>query len=293
VELLVVIAVIAILVGLLLPAVQAARESARRASCQNNLKQIGLALHNYESSFRMLPISVDPWGTDIPGASGKGWIVGVLPALEQQALYDQLSPGFTGSFFAAQGMQLVAIRPFVQTQLEVLRCPSDGSSRVLSSEQFQWPGIPVALTNYKGVMGDPQLGGGASIHIGTLPDCHAKGGCNGLFYRQTYREPQGFSDVKDGLSNTLMVGEDVASENAHSAAFYANGDYASCHAPLNYFPGTPLDWPNVMSFRSRHPGGAQFCLADGSVRFVAKTVEHSVYRALSTRSGRESVTIPP
>ena len=77
-------------------------------------------------------------------------------------------------------------------------------------------------------------------------------------------------------------------------AFYSNTDYASCHAPLNYFPRppTPRDWPNVMSFRSRHPSGAQFCYADGSVHFLNATIDHTLYRALSTKNGREAVVAP-
>ncbi len=86
-----------------------------------------------------------------------------------------------------------------------------------------------------------------------------------------------------------MVGEDVPRENNHSVAFYANGDYASCHAPLNFFPkpSRPNDWWDVMSFRSRHPGTAQFCLSDGSVRIINETIDRSLYRALSTRNGNE------
>jgi prepilin-type processing-associated H-X9-DG protein len=100
--------------------------------------------------------------------------------------------------------------------------------------------------------------------------------------------------VTDGTSNTLMIGEDVAEENYHSVAYYANGDYASCHAPLNYFPKPfrPMDWWDVMSFRSRHSRGANFCYADGSVRFVAETIDHAIYRALSTRGGHEAA-FPP
>jgi len=102
------------------------------------------------------------------------------------------------------------------------------------------------------------------------------------------------ANVRDGLSNTFAVGEDVVVANHHSVAYYSNGDYASCHAPLNYFPQppTPDHWPSVMSFRSLHPGGAHFCLADGSIHFVGETIDLTVYQALSTRAGRETVTLP-
>jgi prepilin-type N-terminal cleavage/methylation domain-containing protein/prepilin-type processing-associated H-X9-DG protein len=298
IEVLVVMAIISILVGLIMPAVQAARESARRAQCMNNLRQLGLALHNYHDPYNMLPISLGPWPGKLdrhpPVLNGKGWIVGALPQLEQQSLYDQLSPGFMGSFAESKGMLRVAVRVHVQTQLSVLQCPSDGSVSALSATQYQWEGIEVALTSYKGVIGDTQIGGARSSFSGRLPDCHNVGGCAGLFHRQTYREPQRFSLVRDGLSNTFMIGEDVPAYNDHSAAFYSNGDYASTHVPLNYFtdPPSPKDWPNVMSFRSEHPGGASFCFADGAVKFVSDTVELKIYQGLSTKAGREPATLP-
>ena len=122
---------------------------------------------------------------------------------------------------------------------------------------------------------------------------HVVWGCNGLFFRTTYREPQRLANVLDGTSNTFMVGEDVPMHNDHSAAYYANGDYASCHAPLNFFPDPPdpRNWPDVMSFRSRHPQGANFCLADGSVRFIGEDIAHALYRALGTKNGRESASV--
>ena len=91
-------------------------------------------------------------------------------------------------------------------------------------------------TNYKGVIGDTPHGGFRSIHTnGTTPDCHNTIGCNGLFYRNRYRERMLLRDILDGTSNTFMVGEDVPQQNNHSAWAFSNGDYASCHAPLNYF----------------------------------------------------------
>ena len=129
---------------------------------------------------------------------------------------------------------------------------------------------------------------------GTEPDCIGTGNCNGLFYRLTYQNPLCLGSVTDGLSNTFMVGEDVPRENNHSTAFYANGDYASCHAPLNFFPkpSRPNDWWDVMSFRSRHPGGASFAMADGSVRFVSDQINRRLYLALSTRGGNETGSLP-
>ncbi|HUE72325.1 MAG TPA: DUF1559 domain-containing protein [Pirellulaceae bacterium] len=295
-ELVVVIAIIGILIALLMPAVQFAREAARRVQCANNLRQIGFALHQYHDALRSLPISMGPYsppGTPPVPLSGKGWIVGILPQLEQGPLAERFEPYYHGNFFSDEGIRHPDCLPLVQTRLSVLLCPSDGSARPLSSTQYQWEGISVALTNYKGVIGDTRMGGLQSIHPGSMPDCHVVGGCNGLFFRTTYREPQRFSDVTDGMSNTFMVGEDVPEHNDHSAAFYANGDYASCHAPLNFFPRPPdpKNWPDVMSFRSRHPRGAQFCIGDGSVRFVGETINHATYRALSTKNGQEAASL--
>ena len=203
VELLVVIAIIGILVGLLLPAVQMAREAARRIQCANNVKQIGLAVHNYHDTYRMLPISVGPWQQGprfSKQRNGKGWIVSILPQLEQTALYAAFEPHFKGDFFSRGGFNSPEAHKVMQTKLPVLLCPSDGSSQVLISQQFQLTGIPVAATNYKGVLGDNRISDG-SIHLGTAPRCLEIGGCNGLFFRVTYQEPKRFSSIKIGRAH--------------------------------------------------------------------------------------------
>ena len=297
IELLVVIAIIGILIALLLPAVQAAREAARTVQCRNNLKQIGTAIHGYIDVYEVFPISISYHHSGprpSPQVNGKGWIIGILPYLEQEPLFDQFIPGFIGNFGSGGGLKNAACRRAMKTQLSVLHCPSDASVLTNSTSQFQWEGIEVALTSYKGVIGDTRMGGGYSVHQGTEPDCHNTVGCNGIFYRTNYQEPIRLIDVRDGLTNTLMVGEDVPAVNHHSTAFYCNGDYSSCHAPLNYFPNppTPNEWWNVMSFRSLHPSGAHFCLADGSVHFFSENIDYMLYRHLSTKAGHELVKIP-
>lgn len=295
VELLVVIAIIGILVSLLLPAIQFARETSRRMACASNLRQLGNAIHLHHDARRILPESISPFwegSAPIPNRDGSGWILRTLPYIEQESLLTQFAPCLGSDFLSGQGIRSPACASLMQTQLPVLNCPSDESGRQLSAFQYQWVGISVALTNYKGVIGDNRMGGSQSIFTGTVPDCISTGDCNGMFYRLTYQKPVVLGSVTDGLSNTFMVGEDVASENNHSAAFYANGDYASCHAPLNTFLSTPDAWWNVMSFRSRHPGGANFCMADGTVRFVNDQIERELYRALSTRNGGEPGNLP-
>ena len=301
VELLVVIAIIAILVGLLLPAVQQAREAARRIQCGNQIRQIGLAIHNYQTQNGVFPISIayNKAGPK-PAAqvSGKGWIVSVLPFMEQTALYDKFTPGFKGDFSANGGLKDPAVTPFMKVELSVLHCPSDGSAIGTRTDQFQWEGIEVSLTNYKGVIGDTRMGGSSSIHQGTEPDCHNTTGCNGLFYRNNYQEPISIAQIRDGTTNTLMVGEDVPEFNHHSTAYYCNGDYSSCHAPLNYLPdlkanpNAPKEWWNVISFRSRHTGGAYFVMADASAHFISESIDYTLYRALSTKNKGEVASLP-
>lgn len=289
IELLVVIAIIGILVGLLLPAVQKVREAANRARCSNNLKQLGLAVHNYHSAYDLFPISHSPWAEGprpVAPLTGRGWILLCLPFMEQDALYRQFDPSITSSLWSCAAA--------MNTQIKGLRCPTDYSDvNAHNTLQYQWSPIPVALTNYKGVIGDNRMGGTTAFPGGS-PDCHNTIGCPGIFYRNDYEEPFGLARVTDGTSNTFMIGEDVILHNHHSAAYYSNGDYAACHAPLNFMPNPPQpdNWPLVISFRSLHLGGANFCLADGSVRFVSDSTNYVPYQAMCTKAGGEVVNQP-
>jgi len=331
VELLVVIAIIGVLVALLLPAVQAAREAARRMNCSSNLKNIALALQNYETSKKHFPISIpsdggrpcegnelanydtgqveylgERCGKLDPNRSGKGWITELLPFLEQQALYSQFESGggFTGMYTAGQGMRRnnPTLRTALMTMLPVLSCPSDPSSKDVSRGQYRYntPAsnpIPVATTNYKGVIGDtailfdnPRWNG----DWGALPDCHDRTGCTGMFWRNTYFTPVTLKSVTDGTSSTLALGEGVVELDPHSAAYYSDGDWASCSQQLNFVPEDTSEqwlldnWFLVRGFRSRHPGGVEFALVDGSVHFLNEGIDHRTYRALATRN-REDI----
>ena len=337
VELLVVIAIIGVLVALLLPAVQAAREAARRISCSNNLKNLGLSVLNFEGSAGHMPYSVTHWGwqeTDNhqtkgilggqnggPGYSGRGWIVDVLPYIEQQASYDQVIAGIeasTGRDFrvvakGGWGMGHNDIRNVVSQQLPLLTCPSDASA-IPSNNQWHWrhvSDLEVGTTSYKGVMGDNVLWTGedgsegsgntysAADGFGSVPDCHANTrGCNGIFWRMAYFDPVKLRTISDGQSNTFMIGESVVSQDHHSAALFADGDWATCSIPINLFQPEGIDpdpvkdnWFLGRSFRSLHPGGAQFVYADGSVHFVNESVDHDTYRAFATRNGGEPATL--
>ena len=334
VELLVVIAIIGILVALLLPAIQAAREAARRSSCTNNLKNIGLACVNFHDSRGYLPTSIYQWAEERSrdckwigpqngslstanggrGYTGKGWIVDILPYMEEQPRYDGITNGLKNSAagdFAARpnsgrGLGALPIRPYIADQLPVLSCPSDESARP-SSEMWYWEGILVATTSYKGCIGDSIINSrGCESSTpdtpfpdsGSQPDCHNTADCNGLIWRNSYYRPVAFRKVQDGTSKTFMVGEGVVSQDFHSAAFFSDGDWATCGIPLNFFVVPPPDvsnraqwWQHGRGFKSMHPGGAQFVMADGSVHFVAESIDHDVYRGLSTRSGGETVSV--
>jgi len=295
VELLVAIAIVVILLGLLLPAVQYAREAARQATCKNNLRQHAIALVSYHDLAGFLPINIGiwnqgPWPT--PQKNGKGWLVSILPQLENNSLYQQFLPAFEGDFLSEGGLKNFACRPANQVMLAVSHCPSDTSILSLSDEQHEWKGIPVALASYKGVLGSNRLGGPRSTFPSNLPDCHADLHCSGLFWRLSYQDPQRLADIIDGTSNTLMLGEIVGSHTNHATAYYSNSDWASCHIPLNFFPNPPRkdDWWDVMSFRSRHPDGSNFGRADGSVVFLKDVINVDLYHHLATKNGREPAT---
>ena len=251
-----------------------------------------------------------------PGYNGKGWIVDILPAMEEGALADAIAQGLktsAGDFVISgpavgKGMGAPSFRSMLEQQISWLSCPSDPSARP-STEQWYWTfsgKVITATTCYKGVIGDSVVtskGNGGPVdtpfpNLGSTPDCHNTADCNGLIWRGTYLNPVQLRKITDGASNTFMVGESVVSQDYHSAAFFADGDWATCGNPLNYFI-VPEDettikndqWQAARGFKSLHPGGAHFVMADGSVHFVSESIDTAVYRGLSTRNGGESVNV--
>jgi prepilin-type N-terminal cleavage/methylation domain-containing protein/prepilin-type processing-associated H-X9-DG protein len=296
VELLVVIAIIGILVAMLLPAVQAARESARRLQCGNNLKQIGLAILNYESQNGTLPTSVAHYDEGGIQGTGFGWSVGILPHLEQQALYQALD--YTGTAFpAGKGAFNAQNHQYIKQPLAIYRCPSDSPRQLVKTNVWQAvpANLPLAVANYAGVIG-PHDVGDASV-FGGEDDCHnftvsGKKRCSGVLWRHSIMAPVKVFSYRDGASNTFLVGEVLPDYDDFVVWAISNGMWSSTHAPLNYTPPPPLnawDWVNQRGFRSRHAGGAQFVFADGHVTFVSDSIDMTTYRGLSTRDGGEVV----
>ncbi len=345
VELLVVIAIIGILVALLLPAIQAAREAARRSSCSNNLKNIGLACINYHDTNGRIPYSIGVWledrdrnGRDLrppgaagqrgvmhpdnggPGYNGKGWVVDILPAMEETAIYDAIMQALEDSTGSKQflisgptsgnGMGHPSIRQIVRNQLPWFWCPSDASGGKESNQQYFWD-IPAgrgqwhATMNYKGVMGDSIIGDGlggvgpfGGEPMGSQPDCHNTVDCNGIIWRSNYYYPLQLKEITDGTSKTLMIGEGIVEQDFESAAYFAMSNWATCGMPLNYWIENytyetrgAATWPETRGFKSMHPGGAQFVMADGSVQYITEGIDHRVYRGLATRDGGEVASV--
>lgn len=333
VELLVVIAIIGVLVALLLPAVQAAREAARRMSCSNNLKNLGLASLNFADASKHLPVSISRWAEDFdingkwigpdggtmaesnggPGYNGKGWIIDILPQLEQTAMYEIIKQNWKGTFGIngpfGNGLGKPVLSDTMAKQLPIFTCPSDASA-IPSDQQWHWTNRFTATTSYKGCIGDSAVTDGshrgdanASSYtgfpgFGSGPDCHNTAACNGLIWRGNYLEPISLKRISDGQSNTFLIGESVVEQDFHSAAYFADGSWASCGVPLNFFRigWSPTDiknndWFDMRGFKSVHPGGAQFVMADGSTHFITEDIAGTVYRSLGTRDGGEVASV--
>ena len=298
VELLVVIAIIGILIALLLPAVQAAREAARRMQCSNNLKQIGLAALNYESAFKTFPIDMPHFNEAGAQLSGASWLARILPFLEQAPLWDALN--LDGPAQEGKGIFNAVNHATLRQQIGVYTCPSDAIARTEKTNVWRAvpANLPLAVTSYGGVMGPHDLGN--SSIFGGEPDCHnytiyGKRECMGMFWRHSFLRPVKIASITDGTSKTLMVGEVRPDLDDFRVWPIGNGSWAVAHAPINYRAPEPVnawDWQNQSGFRSAHPGGAGFVYADGHVSFLTDSIDTTIYRGLSTRAGGEPVEEP-
>ncbi|MBA4191731.1 MAG: prepilin-type cleavage/methylation domain-containing protein [Planctomycetaceae bacterium] len=288
IELLVVIAIIAVLIGLLLPAVQKVREAAARLKCQNNLKQIGLAMHNYHGRMGHFPDgytsaapSLDAEGT----GPGWGWAAHLLPDLEQGTVASTINYGLDIANPANASAR--------SRSLAVFLCPSD-STGVLTFTAATEPGVAIcdiAFSNYVGV--------GGTFEVTAFPDTG-----NGVLYRNSRVK---VGAISDGTSNTLMVGERTQRKSPQTTWVGAVTNSANPPIISGYdhegpptlcltntgeaadarVPNNPLD--HVEDTNSNHSQGVNFLFCDGSVRPIHNTINPVTWEAIGTRAGGEVI----
>lgn len=291
VELLVVIAIIGVLVALLLPAVQQAREAARRIQCVNNMKQLGLALHNYHDTFGSFPKIPHWFNGSAAGShssepfSGFGWRVMLLPFIEQGSLADQVNWNLPHTDTTGT----VSNFSIVQTPVSAYVCPSDPTGNVSKiGPQYLWSNwcaphgscpqnVPVGVTTYRGY-----IGAAYDAPLATLSYPSA------MFDRRRGSALK-MRDVVDGTSNVIAVGEITPEFNAWSGWTMWQNDMISGNTPnyaLRFYgkigarTATQHGWTDGMHASSFHPGGINVVSVDGSVKFIPETINLTIYRGL-------------
>ena len=317
VELLVVIAIIGILIALLLPAVQAAREAARRMQCSNNQKQVALAFHNFHSAFGHFPHGQNkPLAIILNSEIDKhGWFPLILPYVEQNALHEEFQKVLRGEGTAADGSAGTESRVWWTYQrwnsVAAFACPSDGASpKVITSGWSESPGGQPE--NSQGFSGN-YVGLAGSTVFNPSSDANGEN-LNGIFYAHSKTR---IADIRDGSSNTLLVGELVLVEEPAGTMWVIDhrGRYWNIHQgntlfstlhPPNTTVGDRSTWcidkpphapcqsngtDNVFqALRSYHTGGVNVALADGSVQFLSENIDLTTYQALGSRNGGEVVS---
>jgi prepilin-type N-terminal cleavage/methylation domain-containing protein/prepilin-type processing-associated H-X9-DG protein len=309
IELLVVIAIIAILIGLLLPAVQKVRDAAARMSCQNKLKQLGLALHGYHDANNSLPPGAENAVFPKPNATnttttiaGTSWIVYILPNIEQENLYRLYD--FTQAYNSAANGSVVGSKTVPTIYCPAGPLPSqylDPNGNVTTNPSTHYYGVmgPAGVTNptvatvggrtFNYTVGDPTANGSWSAH-GMLS--HYRNTAGSVSTNRLVR----LTDVNDGLTNTLMLAEMSMTMPSGVANQYRtwirgnNGGSGACKNVVNPINSTFYNGSNNfnnISFGSNHTGGANFCLGDGSVRFISQTIDMSLYMGLASMNSGE------
>lgn len=305
IELTVVVAIIAVLTALILPAIQKVRAASERAKCQNNLKQIITAVHLFQNSEHRLPYS--QFGTEDgisygAGPKSKAWsfLARCLPYLEQQPLYTEC--GIPTNWLFSTDASSSAVSVFL--------CPSDPQATSIPRlDAGNLSGDAVGRSSYKGCSGsnwgddldEYQTRPGPFPtdwrHIGVNGSYDSFDYGDGIFYRRDLLRPLTLSDIADGTSQTFALGEDVQDADTYLSWPYSNNVHATCAIPLNVIRPTggtypPDNWQNTSGFRSLHTGGGNFAFADGSVRFIPDSIDLTLYRALSTIDGGEDAQAP-
>ncbi|MCA9050936.1 MAG: DUF1559 domain-containing protein, partial [Planctomycetaceae bacterium] len=292
-----VIAIIAILIALLLPAVQQAREAARRTQCKNNLKQWGLAFHNYHDTFRLFPMGemgLNPTAT----SNNLSWHVRLLPYLDQAPLYEKFNFSVLYNTAPNQAQR--------DEKFEALFCPSARTrNRQPATTTEGWTVHYYGVAGAKGPRPAPATGNFPMQHAtANFNNNHGNMATSGVLYRNS---KVGIRDILDGTTNTLMVGEisgipfNDGGNNPHRAwiqgASNGNNNFASyaCKnvrwgiGQARYVSNNSNYLFNDQRFGSNHEGGAQFLVGDGSVRFVSENLDFNLYQALATRDEGEVV----
>jgi prepilin-type N-terminal cleavage/methylation domain-containing protein len=269
VELLVVIAIIGVLVALLLPAIQAAREAARRTQCKNNMRNIGVALHNFHDVQGHLPAG---WVADEPeGEPGWGWGAYLLAYLEQNALLEQQVDLHSHIDEPENADARQAVVP-------IYLCPSDTAG----NPRFKLTGLhdslfEVGRSNYAGVFGTEEV-----------EDDPSNG--DGTFYHNSY---VALRDILDGTSNTLITGERSSRLGGTTWVGMVHGATEAMARVVGSCDHVPNDdHLHFEDFSSFHPAGANFIFGDASVHLISEDINPAVYHALATRAGGEPVTRP-
>jgi prepilin-type N-terminal cleavage/methylation domain-containing protein/prepilin-type processing-associated H-X9-DG protein len=294
IELLVVIAIIAVLIALLLPAVQQARESARRSQCKNNLKQIGLALHNYHDVFGLLP----------PGdiASNRiAWTTMILPQIDQAPLFNALQSAgaFNSQWQTNEAITVTGSAPLAKTIIPVFICPSDTGTGLNRRHKATIDAVDhfFGKSNY--------VGSFSAYYNATDPV--ATNGAGGsdrstVFYQNSCVN---FKDFTDGLSNTFLVGERAAKRSSGPSGSLwigwhdhpgpaISGSIAAYQVRIRIERESNdtdyiINGNTVYNPSSEHGGGAQFLMGDGSVRLVNENINLRTYAAVGTIDGGESI----
>lgn len=288
VELLVVIAIIGILIALLLPAVQAAREAARRSQCTNNLKQLGLGLQNFHDTFKHFPPSSNRANDD-----GYGWGTYVLPYIEEGNLYNRITgagiklPVKSGYNGGIGGTKLKSSHAgnAPRAKLESFRCPSSVQRDISANIH----GGPYATSNYFGCAGNTW---------------NAGSGRNGVLARSRGK-PIPFirmADVTDGTAFTFIAGEGRGRDRNGSVPNNRIGTWAGNPEDVwnslrrtgtgQYHLNATSGGDRWSGFSSQHPAGANFCTTDGAVHFVPESIANNVYQWLSVRNDGKVVEVP-
>jgi prepilin-type N-terminal cleavage/methylation domain-containing protein len=317
IELLVVIAIIAILIALLLPAVQQAREAARRTQCKNNLKQIGLALHNYHDVFRVFPTGVVP---EVGGRRGASWLTRILPYIDQAGAYNQMT--FDDTDWTMQSSRINRNWAVTNSlRVEMLNCPSSTMPTTRSqgtNPPTQALGAPTTiryqLVNYVGISGSYNRGSDLNCCPSpTAWTAYARSNYNGVIISadNLMRKPIAVKDITDGTTNTFCVGEQSSywkppgSTNQDKRACNHDGGPWSCGAggstdwwlnvttvryainsnrgpfPAGY--GHEQPWYRHTIVRSTHEGGAHLLMSDGAVRFFSENLNFALMTRLCDR----------